>query len=221
VYGNYIEGLSKGQVAPATAANAGELFPPYKTKQEEIGLKFDFGEFAHTISLYEIKRPGSYTDIVSNVFSFGGEQRNRGVEWSFFGSPLRDVRLMGGVAYVDPELTKTAGGVNQGKSATGVPRRQGKLGVEWDTPAVQGLTLTANATSASRQYISADNSLSVSGHTVYDLGARYATKVSSHPLTVRAGVHNVTNKAYWGMPLLSSLGLGAPRTLQLSATMDF
>ncbi len=59
------------------------------------------------------------------------------------------------------------------------------------------------------------------GHTVYDLGARYATQVSSHPLTVRASVTNVTNKAYWGMPLLSSLALGAPRTFQLSATMDF
>ncbi|MES2007683.1 MAG: TonB-dependent receptor [Pseudomonadota bacterium] len=221
VYSNYIEGLSKGQTAPATAANAGELFPPSKTKQKEIGLKLDLGEFAHTVSLYEIERPSSYTDISTNVFSFGGEQRNRGVEWGFFGSPLRGVRLMGGIAYVDPKLTKTAGGVNQGKQATGVPKLQGKLGVEWDTSAVLGLTLTANATAVSKQYISADNSLSVPGHTVYDLGARYATQVSSHPLTMRASVTNVTNKAYWGMPLLSSLAMGAPRTFMLSATMDF
>jgi iron complex outermembrane receptor protein len=34
-------------------------------------------------------------------------------------------------------------------------------------------------------------------------------------------VNNVTNKAYWGMPLLSSLALGAPRTVLVSATMDF
>jgi len=34
-----------------------------------------------------------------------------------------------------------------------MPKMQTKLGVEWDTPAVQGLTLTANATAVSKQYI--------------------------------------------------------------------
>ena len=221
LYTNYIEGLSKGATAPATAANAGDVFAPYKSKQKEVGIKLDLGEFTHTLSLYQIERPSSYTDPVTNVFSFGGEQRNRGVEWGFFGSPLTDVRLMGGVAHVDPKVTKTAGGVNAGKTATGTPKLQGKLGVEWDTPLVQGLTLTANATAISRQYISADNSLSVPGYTVYDLGTRYATQLASRPLTLRGNVTNVTNKAYWGMPLTSSLGLGAPRTFELSATVDF
>lgn len=221
LYANYIEGLSQGATAPLTADNRGEVFPPYKTKQKEIGAKFDLGEFAHTVSLFEITRPSSYTDPVTNIYSFGGEQRNRGVEWSFWGSPLRGVRLMGGIAYTTPKLTQTAGGVNQGKLATGVPRLQGKLGAEWDVPAVQGLTLSGNATAVSKQYISADNSLWVAGRVTYDLGARYATRIASRPVTFRATVLNVTNKAYWGMPLLSSLALGAPRTLALSATMDF
>ena len=51
-----------------TAANAGDVFAPYKTKQKEIGLKLDLGDFAHTVSLYEIKRPNSYTDPYTNVF---------------------------------------------------------------------------------------------------------------------------------------------------------
>jgi len=221
VYANYIEGLSKGQTAPVTAANAGQLFPPYKTKQAEVGLKVDLGEFTHTLSLFEINRPSSYTDPVTNVFSFGGEQRNQGVEWGFFGEPMRGVRLMGGVAYIDPKVTKTAIAANEGKQATGVPKLQGKLGVEWDVPAVQGLTLTANATAVSKQYISADNSLSVAGRTTYDLGARYATKVADRPIVLRAAINNLTNKAYWGMPQLSSLALGAPRTFMLSASMDF
>lgn len=221
VYANYIEGLSQGSIAPNTAANAGEVFAPYKTKQKEVGLKFDLGEFAHTVSLYEIKRPSSYTDPFTNVFSFGGEQRNRGVEWGFFGSPLQGVRLMGGIAYSDPQVTKAASPANQGKQATGLPKWQGKLGVEWDMPALQGLTLTANATTASKQYLSADNSLSVPGRTVFDVGARYATKVAGNPVTLRAAVTNVTNKAYWAKPHFTSLALGAPRTFMLSASMDF
>ncbi|MFZ4875545.1 TonB-dependent siderophore receptor [Janthinobacterium sp. Mn2066] len=221
VYGNYIEGLSQGSTAPMTAANAGEVFPPFKTRQKEVGLKFDLGDFAHTASLYEIKRPSSYIDPVTNVFSVGGEQRNRGVEWSFFGTPMSAVRLMGGVAYVDPRLTQTAGAVNQGKQATGVPKLQAKLGAEWDAPTVPGLTLSANATTASKQYINAGNTLWVPGRTVFDLGGRYATTISSQPLTLRANITNVSNKAYWAMPQLTSLGLGAPRTVQISATMDF
>lgn len=45
---------------------------------------------------------------------------------------------MGGVAYVDPKLTKTQGGANDGKTATAYPKLQGKLGMEWDTPAWTG-----------------------------------------------------------------------------------
>ncbi|MGO2203017.1 TonB-dependent receptor [Pseudomonas helleri] len=221
VYANYIEGLSKGATAPMTAANAGDVFAPYKSKQKEVGIKLDLGDFTHTLSLYEIKRPSSYTDPDTNVFSFGGEQRNRGIEWSFFGAPLNDVRLMGGVAHVDPKLTKTAGGINQGKTATGLPKLQGKLGVEWDTSVIDGLTLTANATSVSKQYISADNSQSIPGYTIFDVGTRYTTHLASRPITLRGSVTNVANKAYWGTPLLSSLGLGAPRTVELSASVDF
>lgn len=221
VYANYIEGLSQGAVAPMTAANAGEVFAPYKSKQKEVGIKFDLGEFAHTLSLFEITRPSSYTDPVTNVFSMGGEQRNRGAEWSFFGSPWRGVRLMGGAAFTSPKVTRSTVATSQGRIATGIPRLQGKLGVEWDVPAVQGLTLTGNATAVSKQYISADNSLWVPGRVTYDIGARYAARIADHPVTFRATVLNATNKAYWGMPLLSSLALGAPRTVAVSATVDF
>ena len=98
LYANYAEGLSQGAIAPATAANAGQAFPPFKTRQKEAGLKLDLGEFAHTFSVFEIRRPGSYTDLLTNFFSFGGMQRNRGVEWGFFGQARPGLRLMGGLA---------------------------------------------------------------------------------------------------------------------------
>lgn len=219
VYGNYIEGFSM-TTAPRTAVNAGEFFGPYQTKQQELGVKWDLGTFTNTLSVFNIQQPNGYLDA-ANVFSVDGEQRNQGVEWGFFGSPLENIRLMGGAAYVNPELTKTTNGVNQGKTATGVAKSQAKLGVEWDTPMLQGLTLTANATAVSKQYISADNTISVGGHTIYDIGSRYKTGIVNHPVSIRGTVNNVTNKAYWGMPQLSNLALGAPRTFMLSASVDF
>lgn len=219
VYANYIEGFSM-TTASRDAVNAGEFFGPYKTKQQELGVKWDLGTFTNTFSVFNIKQPNGYLDE-NKVFSVDGEQRNQGVEWGFYGSVLENIRLMGGLAYVDPELTKTTKGINQGKTAIGVAKTQAKLGAEWDPSMLQNLTLTANATAVSKQYISADNSLAVGGHTIYDIGARYKLEIAHHPVNIRGTVNNVTNKAYWGMPQLSNLALGAPRTFILSASVDF
>ena len=222
LYGNYIQGLTKGDSAPITAANYPKVFAPYKTKQAELGIKFDYDKLSQTISLFTIKKPSSYTDVVTNMFTSGGQQRNRGIEWSFIASPIENVRLMGGASYIKPELTRLAKRDNEGNMATGVAKVQGKLGAEWDIRAAAGVvTLSANATAVSKQYLNQENTLSVGGHTVYDVGARYNAKVSGHPFTVRAVVKNLTNKAYWGMPRLSNLSLGAPRTFYVSGSYDF
>lgn len=125
------------------------------------------------------------------------------------------------MAYVDPKLTKTAGGANDGKTATAYPKVQGKLGMEWDIPGLDGLTLTGNVTSQSKQYINAENSLSIPGYTIFDVGARFVTQVANKPVTLRANIANLGDKDYWGVPLTQTLGLGAPRTYQLSASVDF
>lgn len=93
--------------------------------------------------------------------------------------------------------------------------------MEWDISILQGLILTGNATAVSKQYINQEHTLHASGRTLFDVEARYKTNVSSFPLNLAASINNVTNKAYWGMPQLSSLALGAPRTFMLSASIDF
>ena len=220
-YANYIEGLSKGATAPTSADNAGEIFSPYKTKQKEVGLKLDQGTFTHTLSLYEIERPSSYTDSDTNVFGYYGEQRNRGAEWNFFGSPVNNLRLMGGLTYIDAELATTNDGVNEGNQAAGVPEWQAKLGAEWDTPFLQGLTLTANSNTLSKQYLENDNQRSISGYTILGIGARYTTTISELPLTIRANVNNLTDKDAWTTASYNDLALVEGRSLTLSAALDF
>lgn len=221
VYANYIQGLREGAIAPVGTNNAGEIFAPHKTKQHELGVKLDLGEFAATLSAYQIRLPNSYIDPSTNIFSFDGEQRNRGVELNFFGEPMEGLRLMGGIAYLDAELSKTAGGVNQGRFVMARPKWQGKLGVEWDIPGAPGLTASGNMQAIQGQYYSADNSMRTAGRTIFDAGLRYQTSISGHAVTVRADVLNITNKAYWSGGGSGKLWLGAPRTVMLSASMDF
>jgi len=223
LYANYTEGLSSGSVAPASASNAGEVFSPARSRQKEVGIKHDLGRFVHSLSVFEIERPNSYTDPVSAVFSFGGKQRNRGIEWSFVGeTPLPGLRLMGGLAYTDPKLVQTAGGINQGNQATGIPKNQGKLGVDWSLPFVSSLTLTAGVSAASKQYFNQENTIYAASRTIYDIGACYSAPLGERNfITVRVSVSNLGNKAYWAVSQWGSLGLGSPRTVMVSATLGF
>lgn len=219
LYGNYIEGLSAGAQAPATAANAGEIFAPYKSKQKEIGVKYDAGSFATTLAVFEITRPSSMTDPATNIYSFGGEQRNRGIEWEVFGEPVRGLRLIGGLSWKQAKLTKTQGGLYQGNDAPEVPRFEAKLGVAYDVAMVPGLTLTANAVHTGKQFLDQANTQSIPSWRRYDLGFAYATKIASTPVVFRGTVYNVANSHYWYGVLWR--GVSQPRTFNLSASIEF
>jgi len=240
VYANYIEGLVKGDIAPSTiwidnanrsVSNGGQALAPYVSKQTEVGLKYDGGNVGGSLAVFQTKRPFATFeyDVASNAlegtYAENGEQRNRGIELSMFGEPLYGVRLLGGLTLLDAEMTSTRRGLNDGNRVIGVPRTQANIGTEWDVPNLQNLTLTARALYTSKQYADAANELEVPSWTRFDLGARYRMVVDDRDVTLRANLENVTGRDYWasagGYPDQGYLVLGAPRTLSVSATVDF
>ncbi|WP_342730522.1 TonB-dependent siderophore receptor [Bradyrhizobium sp. B117] len=221
LYANYIEGLSKGDIAPTTASNSGEVLAPYFSKQTEAGVKIDFGMLATTISLFEITKPSGQLGV-DRVFRADAEQRNRGLELTVFGELQPGIRVLGGVTLIDPELTKTSAPVNLGKTPIGVPQVQANLSAEWDTPFAPGLTLVANTVYTGYQYLDAANTQVVPAWTRLDLGARYSTRINDRPVTFRALVQNVFDTNYWaGVASFSAVSQGNPRTLLLSMSTDF
>ncbi len=227
VYGSYIQGLSQGGTAPSTAANANEVLAPFKSKQYELGAKYDFGNFAATAALFQIARPSLYTDPATNIYAANGEQRNRGLELNVFGEATRGLRLLGGLTYLQATLRNQQVARNNGNQATGVPKIVARLGAEYDIAAVRGLTLTGLINHVGKRYATADNRLSLASYTTLNVGARYTTRIAGRSVALRASVDNLTNKAYWGGSWGASGdsgisgGLGAPRTFQLSASVDF
>ncbi|WP_064119890.1 TonB-dependent receptor [Pseudomonas fluorescens] len=221
LYYNYVEGLSKGDIAPGTAANAGETFAPYESKQHEIGVKYEHGTFMTSLALFQIEKPSGEVGA-DNVFSVQAEQRNRGVELSMFGEVAPGTRLMGGVTVLDGELTDSATKANRGNKPVGVPDVQANLWAEWDTPWLEGFTLTGGAIYTDSQYINQANTQELDSWTRVDAGARYATRIEGRPTTFRATVQNVFDREYWsGVASYGAISPGYPRTLQLSATVDF
>ena len=226
VYANYMEGLSQGKIAPSTSVNEDEIFPPFISRQVEVGSKYDLGSFALTASVFRIKQPAYETNATTRVFGPNGKRENNGVELTMFGEPLKGVRLLGGVMYIDSELTDTLNGSFDGKRAPATPEYNVNLGAEWDVPNVNGLTLTGRGIYSSSQYLDQANSKEIDSWERFDVGARYAFKVEGKAVTLRANVENVLNKQYWSSAGASDdsepgLTLSTPRTYLVSATIGF
>ncbi|MBD9393261.1 TonB-dependent receptor [Acidovorax sp. ACV01] len=221
LYANYVEALSQGGTAPINAVNANEVFPPFVSKQGEVGVKVDGGKVATTLSAFQIRRPSGLLDA-HNRYAIDGEQRNRGFEVQTFGEVLPHLRLLGGVTWTQARLNKTQGGANDGKQAAGAPEWVVKLGSEWDIPGVPGLTATGRVIHSSSQPLTVNNTIRLPGWTRFDLGARYATKIGERQVVLRGSVENVANRRYWdSVPAFQVVTYAAPRTFLLSVSVDF
>ncbi|AGH86423.1 TonB-dependent receptor [Ralstonia pseudosolanacearum] len=220
LYANYIEGLSKGDIAPTTASNAGQVFAPYKTRQYEAGVKVDRNGLLATLAVFQITKPSG--QLTGTVYGVDGEQRNRGVELNLSGEPVRGVRLLGGVTVLDAVLTKTNSAATVGNRPVGVPGLMANAGAEWDLPWMPGLALNGSVTYTAKEYINQANTQSVPSWTTVDVGARYTTRLQGKSTTFRATVLNVLDRKYWsGVASFGTISLGAPRTALLSASVDF
>lgn len=229
LYANYIEALQQGGSATrggfgnTELTNEGMPLAPYVSRQKEVGIKVDGGKLGGSVALFTTGQPQAY--ILGDTFGTFGEQRNRGVELSVFGLPTKGLRLLGGATLLDTKQRDTLGGATDGLEAIGVPEIQVNLGADWDVPGVPGLSLNARALYTSTQFADIGNTQKVPAWSRLDIGASWATRLMDRDVTLRARIDNVTDRNYWasagGYPNYGYLVAGAPRTLAVSATVDF
>lgn len=220
VYASYVEALEEGAIAPETAANAGQMFPPLVSKQREVGVKLDGNTWSVNAALFELRQGLTYTTS-DNVFTQDGEARFRGVELSAKARLSRQWLATASAMWLDASNQKTEGGLLDGKRIAGVARQQASLYTEYSVPSLP-LTLTAGVQHMGKRPIDGDNRWHVGSVDLFDLGARYVARVAGKPLTVRLNIDNVTNRAYWLVHAGGgSLNQGAPRTVKLGAQLEF
>ncbi len=218
LYGSYIEALEKGATAPATAANAGQVFPPTVSKQYEFGAKAEADDWSASAALFRIERALTYT-TPANVSTQDGEARYQGLELNgkFRLSP--SWLLTASAMWLDATNQKTTGGALDGKRMEGVAREQLSLYGEYQMPGLP-LTLTAGARYEGKRPIGPANRFYVGDVTLFDTGARYETKVAGKGLTLRLNVDNLTDEAYWFVDRGSRLTQGMPRTFKLGIELE-
>ena len=189
--------------------NGGEVFAPFRSKQKEIGLKYEGGSIGASVAAFSTDQPQYF--VQNGVFGANGEQRNQGLEFSVFGEATRGLRVLGGLTLLDAEQRRTVGGATDGKDVIGVPHTQFNMGVEWDVPGVRGLALNGRWIYTSKQFADAANTQELPAWNRLDIGARYLVDIGSgRVLTLRARIDNVFNKSYWasagGLPGLQLSG---------------
>jgi iron complex outermembrane receptor protein len=223
LYANHTKGLTRGAIVPIDGnnfSNQGQAITPYKSTQKEVGVKIDFGNITTVASVFEIERPNLETDPLTNSRGYIGEQRNRGLELAAYGVVKSGLRIMASAMLNDAKVKSASTPAIDGKNAIGVPDRTFNLGLDWDTSWVAGLSLNGRVINTSSGYYNGTNTLSVPGWTRVDIGARYTTLAAGKPMILRANIENLLAKDYW-LQSNTFLTVGAPRTLVLSATVDF
>lgn len=229
LYANHIEALQAGESAGTTfnnqiVTNGGEVTSIETSKQNEVGVKADYGRVAGSVAVFQIEKPvGIYIPAGNNEYDFNtsGQVRNRGLELNIFGEPLYGVRLNTSMAWMDPDMTKTQDGTYDGKDAIGIPRYQMVLGGEWDLPGLTGVTATSKLIHTGPQYADEANDLKVPSWNRLDIGLRYDMNLPKNDIVWRAGIENLMNKKYWASATGGYLTQGDPRTAKISMTIDF
>lgn len=225
LYANYAEGLSSGTIVGPGYDNTGSVLAPYKSKQQEAGVKVDWGSITTSVAVFQITRPNSIrtTTGVLGSLAYDGEQRNRGVELSAFGLISPGLRGMASVTFLRPELTNPAVAAQRGKDAAGIARTTVSAGLDYDLPWIYGAAINGRVIYTGGSYLTADSlpNQRFSDWTRLDIGARYTTtELTGKPVTFRANIENVTGENYW-LTTGAFVTVGNPRTYVLSAAFDF
>jgi len=218
-YASYIEGLQKGDSAGLGngAVNPNEKLEPYTTEQAEVGMKYDGGDLGGSVSVYRSRKPEAGLNQ-NSVYEVLYDQENTGVELMAYGNATRNLTVLGGVSFLDADV--------DGNDAIGSPDTQANLNLEYRVPQLPDLAVDGRVIYTSSQFANTANTQEVDAWTRLDLGARYLIALGdSQFLTLRGRVENVTGEDYWasagGFPGAGYLTLGAPRTVLVSATLDF
>lgn len=224
LYGAYSAGLEHGGIAPLYTANQNQMLDPSTSRQFEIGAKAELApDIALSAALFQISKPLEFTDG-SNTYVRRGDAVHRGLELAAQGQATRNLILGASLTALQARQQNTGDPSLDGKRVTNVPRFKSVLYLDYAVPQFAGLNLNGSWQYASSKAFSPDNSVTVPGYHLFNLGMRYQTRLAATRTTLRLNVDNVLDRFYW-RDVTQQLGgyllPGAPRTFRISAQFDF
>ena len=215
MYANHSESFDEGTVVGSGYANRGETIPPAKTKQNEIGVKYQSKGFLQTLSYYKMRKQGT-NDVYRGTLRYlelDKEQKYSGVEYSAVGKIAPQLDMVLALNWLQAKQTN-------GSAVLGLPTWSGTAALVYKPTDVLSVVGRLNYSGEAR--IRHTDPLDVPSFATFDLGVNYKTRVSGEDVTISLMCNNLFNKSYWYSSGGSgSIYLGMPRTISLSASCSF
>lgn len=228
LYGNYGVMLSLGPQAPFWAG--GFYLAPYYTRQAEVGAKYEPGRrILLSAALFRMRAPFFYPKVIDEVgdqnFVSQGRETHNGVELNAQGKAADWLRLDASIAAIHAVSSDTGTPDFDDKQVINVPRIRTALFADLGLPQMRGFHIMPGWSYTGRKEATRDDTVSVDGYDLFNLGARYTFGGEQGHTTLRLYADNITNKRYW-KDTGASYGdtfvhLGAPATIRLSAHYTF
>lgn len=213
---SHSESFDKGTLVNGGYHNDGTILDPAKTKQDEIGIKYEMGNVLTSLTAFEITQTSNFDR--DNYMVQDGETKYKGVELSAYGQLTDKWNIMGGVMYLDAEQAKTKNGMYDGLKVAGSSEWSGVLGLEYQ--ADENFSVLGRGTYVGTASLN-NEKYEVPSHLSFDLGVKYKTQISNTPVTLNAMCYNITGKDYWiAKTGVDTVMLSNPRTFMLSAQFD-
>ena len=230
LYGNYSVALSLGLQAPFWASNGSVFLAPFFTRQAEAGLKFTpRSRILITGALFRARAPFFYPrpDISDSLTTFlsDGHETHRGLELSAQGKVKEWLRITGSATLLRAVSSGSSTPEFNDKQVINVPRFRMSVFADIDVPFITGLHLLPGWSYTGAKEATRDDTVSVPGYNLFNIGARYTPSGEWKKVTFRLSAENVMNKRYWKDTGASYgdtfLHLGAPTTVRLSVQYNF
>ncbi|MGA0608692.1 TonB-dependent siderophore receptor [Caldimonas sp. KR1-144] len=190
---------------PGVYGNAGQPLPAAKSRQSEIGLKFEQQDLRWALAAFDIRRPvygdlGECADADPSDCRRGldGAARHRGIEASAekrFGAWT----LAGSAMWLRARREDSVNASLNDTRPTNVPARSARVLVGHELRALPGLNLFAALSAESdRTLIPGNDALTVPSWARWDIGAIYTQRLQGgQRLVWRAGVDNLADRRAW------------------------
>jgi iron complex outermembrane receptor protein len=247
LYGNYSVMLSLGPQAPFWAINSSLFLGPFFTRQAEVGAKF---EPDHRIllstALFRMRAPFFYPKFLAasdptctvmpgingQCFEADGRETHDGIELGAQGKAANWLRLSATAAGILATADGSGTAAYNGKQVINVPRVRvaSFADISLPSPVLDRLHLAdfhilPGWGYTGRKEATRDDSVSVPGYNLFNLGARYTPGGEGGKVSFRIFADNTLDKRYWKDTGASYgdtfLHLGAPTTVRVSAQYTF
>lgn len=219
LYASYIQGIESEPPAPNLTVNQGEILPPGKSTQWELGAKVSPNQsLLLNVAYFDIRRRLTYVNS-DNRFVDDGNGYYGGVEAGIAGKVTSDLSVVGSATLLDAREAVPGDRAIDGKRVEDSAHWQWSLFGEYrPSKWLRGVGLSGGIFFVGRRPINPENSLFVPGYTTLDIGASYTLRIAGLSTIVRLNVNNLLAKRYVASTGSNVFAMGMPRTIRLTLT---